>query len=109
MVSFAAIMVIVACHPERADCLKQPVAVINYGNLSQCQTALPVRLRQLDERTLKLYGDCIPVSADLVAGKIGIRSMLSENQKQDFAKGSSNERQGSGKTVSAVALDDINR
>lgn len=107
MVSFAAIMVIVACHSERADCMKQPVAVINYGNLSQCQTALPDRLRRLGGRTLKLYGDCIPVAADLVTGKIGIRSMMSKARMQDFA----DDRPGdsSGRGVSAVALDDIGR
>ncbi|MDQ0456301.1 hypothetical protein [Rhizobium paknamense] len=67
MISFAAIMVVVACHPEQSSCVKEPVAVISYTNSAECRAALPDRLKALESYSLKMYGDCVPVAPDAIA------------------------------------------
>ena len=69
MNSMAALMVIVACHPQDATCLEEPVAVISYQNDEACYASLTKELNQARRMAKLVYGDCVPVSADLVAGK----------------------------------------
>ncbi|BCH58168.1 hypothetical protein [Agrobacterium vitis] len=100
MMSFAAIMVIVACHPERTDCIDRPVAVIDYADANLCRADLPEKLRRLEGYALKMYGDCIPVAPSLLAGKTGIRSIMGARELQALKS-----QGGSQKQVQAVALD----
>ncbi|PYB69729.1 hypothetical protein DMY87_23385 [Rhizobium wuzhouense] len=65
----AALMVIVACHPQDATCLEEPVAVISYQNDEACYASLNKELTRARSMAQLVYGDCVPVSADLVAGK----------------------------------------
>lgn len=69
MNSMAALMIIVACHPQDATCLEEPVAVISYQNDDACFAALSKELAHARTMTKLVYGDCVPVSSDLVAGK----------------------------------------
>lgn len=69
MNSLAALMVIVACHPQDATCLEEPVAVISYQSDEACFASLSKELAHARRMATLVYGDCVPVSADLVAGK----------------------------------------
>ncbi len=69
MNSMAALMVIVACHPQDTTCLQDPVAVISYDTDEACYTALPEELKRARAMAEVIYGDCFPVSPDLVAGR----------------------------------------
>ncbi|MFN3319016.1 MAG: hypothetical protein ACK43M_09735 [Allorhizobium sp.] len=69
MNSMAALLVIVACHPQDTTCLQDPVAVISYETDQACYQALPEELRRARAMADIIYGDCFPVSADLVAGR----------------------------------------
>jgi hypothetical protein len=69
MNSMAALLVIVACHPQDATCLEEPVAVISYQNDDACFASLSKELANARAMAKLVYGDCVPVSAELVAGK----------------------------------------
>lgn len=69
MNSMAALLVIVACHPQDTTCLQDPVAVISYDTDSACFQALPKELQRAKAMADVIYGDCFPVAADLVAGR----------------------------------------
>lgn len=69
MNSMAALMIIVACHPQDATCFEEPVAVISYQNDEECFASLSKELAHARTIAKLVYGDCVPVSADLVAGK----------------------------------------
>lgn len=69
MNSMAALLVIVACHPQDTTCLQDPVAVISYDTDAACYQALPKELQRAKAMADVIYGDCFPVSADLVAGR----------------------------------------
>jgi hypothetical protein len=69
MNSMAALMVIIACHPQDATCLEEPVAVISYQNDEACFASLSKELAHARTMAKLVYGDCVPVSADLVVGK----------------------------------------
>lgn len=69
MNSMAALMIIVACHPQDATCFEEPVAVISYQNDDACFASLSKELAHARTIAKLVYGDCVPVSADLVAGK----------------------------------------
>ncbi|MDQ0419255.1 hypothetical protein J2045_000265 [Peteryoungia aggregata LMG 23059] len=72
----AALLVIVACHPQDTSCLQDPVAVISYETEDACYKTLPEELRRARVLAKLVYGDCIPVSPDLVAGR-SIRQTIS--------------------------------
>lgn len=69
MNTMAALMVIVACHPQDATCLEEPVAVISYQSDDACFASLSKELARAKTMAQLVYGDCVPVDADLVAGK----------------------------------------
>ena len=69
MNSMAALMVIVACHPQDTTCLQDPVAVISYDTDEACYGALPKELKRARAMAEIIYGDCFPVNADLVDGR----------------------------------------
>ncbi|MDH4439823.1 MAG: hypothetical protein QE284_05505 [Rhizobium sp.] len=69
MNSMAALMVIVACHPQDATCLEEPVSVISYQSDETCFASLSKELARARTMAKLVYADCVPVSADLVAGK----------------------------------------
>lgn len=69
MNSMAALLVIVACHPQDTSCLQDPVAVVSYDTDEACYRALPQELERARAMAEIIYGDCFPVSADLVAGR----------------------------------------
>ena len=69
MNTLAALMVIVACHSQDTSCLEEPVAVISYETGQACRTALPQQMRRAERLTGVVYGDCVPVDAELVAGR----------------------------------------
>ncbi|AOG10631.1 MULTISPECIES: hypothetical protein [Rhizobium/Agrobacterium group] len=79
MNSMAALMVIVACHPQDTTCLQDPVAVISYDTDEACYGALPKELKRARAMAEIIYGDCFPVSADLVAGR-NIRQTIDPNK-----------------------------
>lgn len=69
MNTLAALMVIVACHAQDTSCLEEPVAVISYETGQACRGALPQQMRKAERLAGVVYGDCIPVDAELVAGR----------------------------------------
>ena len=69
MNSMAALMIIVACHPQDATCFEEPVAVISYQNDDACFASLSKELAHARKVAKLVYGDCVPVNADLVVGK----------------------------------------
>ncbi len=79
MNSMAALMVIVACHPQDTTCLQDPVAVISYDTDEACYGALPKELKRARAMAEIIYGDCFPVTADLVAGR-NIRQTIDPNK-----------------------------
>ncbi|WP_027489050.1 hypothetical protein [Allorhizobium undicola] len=101
MIGFAAIMVVVACHPQQSSCAKEPVAVISYESSAACRAQLPARLKALEAFSLKIYGDCVPVSAEAMAGR-QLQKVMSDRQLQALAQ----ESRANGR-VKAVALDAI--
>ncbi|KPF46174.1 hypothetical protein IP76_04480 [Rhizobium sp. AAP43] len=79
MNSMAALLVIVACHSQDTSCLDEPVSVVSYDSVTQCFMALPKELDQARKLTNIVYGDCVPVDAELVAGK-SIRQTINPNR-----------------------------
>lgn len=69
MNTLAALMVLVACHPEQTTCLEEPVAVISYNTSADCRAALPREMEKARQLAGLIYGDCVPVSAELLAGR----------------------------------------
>ena len=69
MNSMAALLVIVACHPQDTTCLQDPVAIVSYDTDADCYEARPEELRCARAMADVVYGECFPVSADLVAGR----------------------------------------
>lgn len=69
MNSLAALLVIVACHSQDTSCLDEPVSVVSHSTLTECFAALPRELQRARKLTDVVYGDCVPVDAELVAGK----------------------------------------
>jgi len=69
MNTLAALMVLVACHPQQTSCLEEPVAVISYDSGAECRAALPREMDKARRMAKLVYGDCVPVSAELLAGR----------------------------------------
>ena len=69
MNTLAALMVLVACHPEQTTCLEEPVAVISYDTSADCRAALSREMDKARRLADLIYGDCVPVDADLLAGR----------------------------------------
>ena len=69
MNTLAALMVLVACHPQQTSCLEEPVAVISYDSSAECRAALPVEMDKARRMAKLVYGDCVPVNAELLAGR----------------------------------------
>lgn len=69
MNTLAALMVLVACHPEQTTCLEEPVAVISYDTSADCRAALPREMEKARQLAGLIYGDCVPVNAELLAGR----------------------------------------
>jgi hypothetical protein len=69
MNTLAALMVLVACHPEQTNCLEEPVVVISYDSSAECRAALPREMDKARRLADLIYGDCVPVDADLLAGR----------------------------------------
>ncbi|MCA1969542.1 MAG: hypothetical protein LDL42_10445 [Rhizobium sp.] len=69
MNTLAALMVLVACHPEQTTCLEEPVAVISYDTSADCRAALPREMDKARQLAGLIYGDCVPVNAELLAGR----------------------------------------
>lgn len=69
MNTLAALMVLVACHSEQTTCLEEPVAVISYQSGNECRAALPREMQKAQRLTGVIYGDCVPVNAELLAGR----------------------------------------
>lgn len=76
MNSFAALMVIVACHSDASSCVEEPVAVISYADSKACRSALPGELVKAKRLAKIVYGDCVPVDPALLAGKPEIRKTI---------------------------------
>lgn len=76
MSTLAALMVLVACHAENASCMQEPVAVVSFESRAACQTALPEEIRKAQKLTSLIYGDCIPVQPELLAGRAPIRRSI---------------------------------
>lgn len=69
MNTLAALMVLVACHSEQTTCLDEPVAVISYRSGTECRAALPREMEKARRMADVIYGDCVPVNAELLAGR----------------------------------------
>ena len=69
MNTLAALMVLVACHPQQTSCLDEPVAVISYASGAECRAALPSEMDKARRMAKLIYGDCVPVNAELLAGR----------------------------------------
>lgn len=69
MNTLAALMVLVACHPEQTTCLEEPVAVISYDTSADCRAALPREMDRARKLAGLIYGNCVPVNAELLAGR----------------------------------------
>ncbi len=97
MNTLAALMVIVACHSQDTTCLEEPVAVISYETGEACRTALPQQMRDAERLAGVVYGDCVPVDAELVAGRNIHRAI-------DPAKLASLDHAAGGSAVEAQAM-----
>ncbi|MCM2475993.1 hypothetical protein HGO38_21185 [Rhizobium sp. CG5] len=94
MMSFAAIMVLVACQSDQASCVQEPVVVISYVDSKACRADLDHEIRKAERLAALIYGDCIPVDPYLLAGRVAIRQEMSAEklaalmpQKASPAKG----------------------
>ncbi|MCM2294582.1 hypothetical protein NAC44_19825 [Allorhizobium sp. BGMRC 0089] len=89
---YAAVMVILSC--QQAACGQTPLAVVTYADIHQCRSELPDRLRLYQNAAKpvlfhwrstshenysadEIYGDCVPVSPKLLAGRLGPQSVES--------------------------------
>ena len=75
MSTLAALMVIVACHPENVSCLEQPFLVASYADTASCQASLPAEMMEAKNVVEVAYGDCVPVDPNLLAGRMIYRSI----------------------------------
>lgn len=76
MDTFAALMILVACHPETTTCLDEPVAVISYQSTDECRAAMPKEIEQAQELAEIIYGNCVPVDPELLAGRPQIHQTI---------------------------------
>ncbi|SMD01578.1 hypothetical protein [Rhizobium sp. RU36D] len=76
MDSFAALMVIIACHADGSGCINEPLSVASYKSPSECQRAMPKEVQKAKQFAQFVYGDCIPVDPALLAGKPEIRRSI---------------------------------
>jgi hypothetical protein len=76
MNSFAALMVIIACHSDGSGCINEPVAVISYHTSGDCLAAMPQEVKKVQRLAKVVYGDCVPVDPALLAGKPEIRRSM---------------------------------
>lgn len=76
MNSFAALMVIIACHADGLGCVDEPLSVISYNSAAECQVAMPRELKKARRLAKFVYGDCVPVDPVLLAGKPEIRRSI---------------------------------
>lgn len=76
MSTLAALLVLVACHPDEGHCMKEPVAVASFVSRASCMAALPKELKKARRLTPVIYADCVPVQAELLAGRAPIRQRI---------------------------------
>lgn len=77
MMSFAAVMVLVACQSDQTTCIQEPVVVISYADSKACRADLDREVRKAEKFAALIYGDCIPVDPALLAGRTAIRQEMS--------------------------------
>ncbi|QLF68380.1 hypothetical protein FE840_001775 [Peteryoungia desertarenae] len=75
MSALAALMVLVACHAEDTTCLEQPFLVASYVDADSCRAVLPSKIREARKVVDVVYGDCVPVDPELLAGRSIYRSI----------------------------------
>lgn len=102
MTSFAALMVIVACHANASSCIREPVAVVSFHDTKICRAALPSEIAKAKRLAPVIYGDCVPVDPQLLAGKPDIRKVI---DPQRLAEALSSRTRGSSATA-YVATDE---
>lgn len=73
---FSALMVIVACHAQGADCVNEPLLVRSFEYSDQCRAALDRELAKARRADFLVYGDCVPVEAALLAGRGPIERVI---------------------------------
>ncbi|WP_113424397.1 hypothetical protein [Rhizobium cremeum] len=69
MDTLAALMVLIACPPDTARCLEEPIAVVSYHSTQECRLALPGETAKAEKLARIIYGNCIPVDPALLAGR----------------------------------------
>lgn len=66
MEHIAALMLIIGCSPDLADCRELPAPVpVVFETAEECDTALPMALRHVDSDDARLFARCIDVDPAL--------------------------------------------
>lgn len=99
MDTLAALMILVACHPETTTCLDEPVAVISYQSTDECRTAMPGEIERAEKLAEIIYGNCVPVDPQLLAGRPQIHQTIDPVKLAGLSHGST-------PSVNAQALAD---
>lgn len=78
--SFAAVMILIACQADQTTCIQEPVVVISYSDSKACRADLDREMRKLENFSALIYGDCVPVDPALLAGRTAIRQEMSADR-----------------------------
>lgn len=87
MMSFAAVMVLVACPSDQTACIQEPVVVISYADSKACRADLDREVSKAGRYAALIYGDCIPVDPALLAGRMAIRQEMSAERLAALSPG----------------------
>lgn len=72
MSGFAAILVLVACPVGYGECVREPVRVVSYESVAECDRSLPIETKRAGKYGMKIYGSCNIVDANLVTTRTPI-------------------------------------
>lgn len=66
MSSLAAILVLVVCPAQGDHCISEPLRVVTYASMDQCEKQRPQEIKYAEDMGLNVYGNCNPFSAKLM-------------------------------------------
>ncbi|MGX5664435.1 hypothetical protein G6N76_22705 [Rhizobium daejeonense] len=87
MDTLAALMILVACHPETSNCLDEPVAVISYQSTDECRAAMPGEIERAEKLARLIYGNCVPVDPELLVGRPQIHQVIEPEKLAKLSRG----------------------
>lgn len=66
MSNLAAILVLVVCPANTDHCIGEPLRVVSYQSMAQCEKERPQEIRYATDMGLDVFGNCNPFDAKLL-------------------------------------------